>query len=134
MATQLFVNLPVKDLEKTKAFFTTLGFTYNPMFTDEKAACLIISDTINAMLLTESFFQTFTKKEIANAHNTAQVILALSTDSRELVDEMIQKVIAAGGEPLEAIDHGFMYQHAFHDLDGHIWEIFWMDPAGIPQQ
>lgn len=134
MATQIFVNLPVKDLNRSKAFFTQLGYTFNQQFTDEKAACMIISDTIYVMLLIEPFFQTFTKKEIADARKTVECSIALSADSKEAVNEMVDKVIAAGATvPNDASDHGFMYQHSFEDLDGHHWEYIWMDPNGIPE-
>lgn len=134
MATQIFVNLPVKDLARSKEFFTQLGYTFNQQFTDEKAACMIISDTIYVMLLTEPFFRTFTKKEIADAHKTVECSIALSADSKEAVNEMVDKAVAAGATiPNDASDYGFMYQHSFDDLDGHHWEYIWMDPNGVPQ-
>ena len=133
MAKQIFVNLPVKDLNKTIKFFTKLGFKFNPKFTDENATCMIIGKNIFAMLLVERFFKTFIKKEIANASKTTEVLLALTAESREEVDEMISKVIKAGGkEAREAQDHGWMYGRAFEDLDGHIWEIFYMDESKMP--
>lgn len=123
-------NLPVKDLSKTRAFFEHLGYSFNPQFSNDDAGCMVISDTIYAMLLTETYFKTFIKKEIADAQKTTEVLLALSVESREAVDEMLKKVLAAGGtETGEAQDHGFMYLRTFYDLDGHTWEIFWMDPA-----
>lgn len=133
MATQVFINFPVKDLEKSKAFFTQLGYTFNPQFTDENAACMVISDTIYSMLLTEPFFKGFTPKAIADAHTTKEVLVCLSTDSRAQVDEMVKKAIAAGGKaaPAEPIDHGFMYYHGFEDLDGHNWEIMFMEPSHV---
>jgi predicted lactoylglutathione lyase len=128
----IFINLPVKDLTRSKDFFTKLGFTFNPQFTNDKGACLVISDTIYAMLLTETFFQTFTKKQIVDAAKSTEVMLALSTDSRTGVDEMIKKVISAGGKEFkEPQDYGHMYTRGFEDLDGHIWEVFWMDPKSI---
>ena len=134
MAKQIFVNLPVKDLNKTIKFFTKLGFKFNPKFTDENATCMIIGKNIFAMLLVERFFKTFIKKEIANASKTTEVLLALTAESREEVDEMISKVIGAGGkETREAQDHGWMYGRAFEDLDGHIWEIFYMDESKMPE-
>ena len=134
MATQIFVNLPVKDLNRSVEFFTKLGYTFNPQFTDEKATCMIISDTIYVMLLTETFFQTFTKKEIVNAHKALEVSICLSAESKEAVDEMVNKAETAGGTiPNPATDYGFMYQHSYEDLDGHHWEIMWMNPAGMPQ-
>lgn len=133
MPTQVFINFPVKDLDKSKAFFAQLGYSFNPQFTSENAACMVISDTIYCMLLTEPFFQGFTPKTIANAHTTKEVLICLSCDSREQVDEMVKKAVAAGGKaaPAEPIDHGFMYYHGFEDLDGHNWEIAYMDPAYI---
>ncbi|PSK91244.1 VOC family protein [Taibaiella chishuiensis] len=134
MTTQIFVNLPVKDLNRSVAFFTQLGYTFNPQFTDEKATCMIISDTIYVMLLTEPFFQTFTKKEIVDAHKATESLICLSAGSKEAVDEMIHKATAAGATiPNPATDHGFMYQHCFDDPDGHRWEFVWMDPNGIPE-
>ena len=135
MATQIFLNLPVKDLNRSVEFFTRLGYTFNPQFTDEKATCMIISDTIFVMLLTETFFQTFTKKEIVDAHKAVECSICLSADSKEAVDELVSKAEAAGATiPDPATDYGFMYQHSYEDLDGHHWEIVWMDPAGPPQQ
>jgi predicted lactoylglutathione lyase len=129
MPRQIFVNLPVKDLERSKAFFSALGYSFNPKFTDEKAACMIIGDNICTMLLTEPFFQTFISKRIADATQTTEVLIALNCDSRAEVDDMVAKAVKAGGKPArEPKDHGFMYEHAFEDLDGHIWELFWMDP------
>lgn len=133
MATQVFVNFPVKDLEKSKAFFTRLGYTFNQQFTDEKAACMVISDTIYSMLVTEPMFKTFTDKTIADGHTTKEVIVCLSCESRAKVDETIQKAVAAGGTawPVEPLDHGFMYYHGFLDLDGHHWEIMFMEPSHV---
>lgn len=133
MATKIFVNLPVKDLDRSVAFFTQLGYTFNPQFTDEKATCMIISDTIYVMLLTETFFQTFTNKEIIDAHKSVECSIAITADSKDDVDAMVAKAEAAGGKiPNPASDYGFMYQHSFEDLDGHHWEYFWMDPNGAP--
>jgi predicted lactoylglutathione lyase len=135
MATQIFLNLPVKDLDKSIAFFTKLGYTFNPQFTNEKATCMIISDTIYVMLLTVPFFQSFTKKEIVDAHKSVECYICLSAESKEAVNEMIAKAATAGATiPNEATDYGFMYQHSYDDLDGHHWEIMWMDPAGPLQQ
>ena len=135
MATQVFINLPVKDLEKSKAFFAQLGYSFNPQFTNENAACMVISDTIYSMLLTEPFFQSFTPKTIANAHTTKEVLICLSCESRAQVDEMVKKAVAAGGKvaPAEPIDYGFMYSHGFEDLDGHNWEIVFMDPSHVQE-
>lgn len=133
MATSIFVNLPVKDLEKSKQFFSKLGYTFNQQFTDEKAACMVISDTIYAMLLSEPFFKGFIpNKEIADTTKTKEVLTALSTDSRQQVDDMADKAIAAGGKQFrEPEDHGFMYARSFEDLDGHVWEVIWMDPGHV---
>jgi predicted lactoylglutathione lyase len=132
MARQLYVNLPVKDLKKTIDFFTVLGFSFNTQFTDETATCMIVSGDICVMLLTEKKFKAFTPKEISDATETSEVLLALSLDNREQVDEMVRKAVAAGGTTYsDPNDHGFMYQHGFQDLDGHIWEVFYMDPATV---
>ena len=135
MATKIFVNLPVKDLKKSMGFFDKLGFTNNPQFTDETAACMVISDDIFVMLLTEPKFKTFTPKPIADAAKSTEVLLALSCESRGDVDRLVRTALASGGSSYaEPKDYGFMYQHGFQDPDGHIWELFWMDPKGIPQQ
>jgi len=135
MKTQLYVNLPVKDLKSTVAFFTQLGFTFNPQFTDENATCLIISESISAMLLVESFFKTFTQKEISDARKSTEVILALSVENRAQVDDLIGKAVQAGAVTLsEPKDYGFMYQHGFQDLDGHLWEVFYMDEKAMAAQ
>lgn len=132
MATKIFVNLPVKDLSRTMSFFKALGFSFNEQFTDEKAACMVLSEDGYVMLLTEAFFKGFTKKEIADTGKTTEVINALSVESKAAVDEMYDKAIAAGGSPsMDAQDMGFMYQRSFQDPDGHQWEIFWMDPSAI---
>ena len=134
MATKVFVNLPVKDLNRSVAFFTKLGFKFNPQFTDEKATCMIVGEDIFVMLLVEKFFKAFTKKEISDATKSSEVIIALSADDREAVDEMISKVIEAGGiEPKEPQDHGWMYGRSFQDIDGHLWEIFYMDSSAVNQ-
>lgn len=136
MATKIFVNLPVKDLDRSKQFFSHLGYTFNPMFTDEKAASLVIDDGhIYAMLITEEFFKTFTRKEIADASKTTEVLIALETESREKVDEMVSKALEAGGSLYsEPQDYGWMYQHAFADPDGHQWEVFYLDINGLPEE
>jgi predicted lactoylglutathione lyase len=134
MAQQIFVNLPVKDLKKAVEFFTKLGFTFNPQFTDENATCMIVGDNIFVMLLVEDFFKTFIKKEICDATKSTEVLLALSAESREMVDEMVSKAIEAGGtEPREPQDHGWMYGRSFEDVDGHIWEILYMDESALIQ-
>ena len=128
MTTQIFVNLPVKDLSRTVEFFKKLGFAFNPQFTDENATCMIINDNIFVMLLVEKFFKTFTKKEICDTTKDTEVIIALSTESREKVDEMMQHVFEAGGkESREPQDHGWMYGRSFQDINGHLWEIIYMD-------
>lgn len=128
MNKQIFVNLPVTDLTKSKAFFAALGYTFNPQFTDENAACMIISDdSIYAMLLTRDFFKTFTAKHIADAREVTEVLTCLSCESREEVDQQVAKAVAAGGKAHRAPqDYGFMYSHGFEDLDGHIWELAYM--------
>lgn len=132
MAKQIFVNLPVKSLKKSIDFFTQLGFTFNPQFTDETATCMIVGDNIFVMLLTEEKFKTFTPKQICDATKSTEVLVCISSESREKVDEMVRKAVAAGGTTYrEPRDHGFMYEHGFQDLDGHIWEIVFMDPAAI---
>lgn len=134
MATKIFVNLPVKDLEKSKEFFTSIGFSINPQFTNDKAACVVISQGIFAMILKEEFFKTFIpNKEISDAIKTTEVIVALSADSKQGVDELADKALAAGASKLrEPEDHGFMYARSFQDPDGHIWEVVWMDMNAAP--
>ena len=135
--TKIFINLPVKDLKKTMDFFGRLGFKFNPMFTDENAACMVISDdSIYAMLLVEKFFKTFIPgKQICDAPRSTEALVALSTGSRQQVDELIRKAIAAGGsEYRQAQDYGWMYGRAFQDIDGHIWEIFYTDLSAMPKE
>ncbi|MGW0844056.1 VOC family protein [Streptomyces sp. NPDC002787] len=128
----IFVNLPVNDLDASKKFFTELGYALNPQFSDENAASVVISDTIVAMLLTKPFYASFTKKEIADATKTSEVMLCLSAESREKVDELVEKAVAAGGTASEKVQEmDFMYGRAFDDIDGHTWEVVWMDPAAI---
>jgi predicted lactoylglutathione lyase len=133
MATKIFVNLPVRNLDKTKEFFSKLGYTFNAQFTDDKAASLVISEDIYAMLITEAFFKTFIpNREISDTSKVKEVLIALSTDTKQQVDEMVDKAIAAGGKQFRnPEDHGFMYARSFEDLDGHVWEVVWMDPANI---
>lgn len=134
MARQLFVNLPVRNLDKTVEFFTALGFSFNPDFTDENATCMIVNDGAYVMLLVESYFKTFTSKSIAATADTAEAILSFSLESREAVDGVIRTALTSGGTASEeAQDYGFMYTHSFQDPDGHLWEVFWMDPAGPPK-
>jgi predicted lactoylglutathione lyase len=134
MATKIFVNLPVKDLKSSIEFFTKLGYTFNPQFTDETATCMIISKEIFAMLLTHDKFKSFTPKEVCDATKSTEVLICLSCESREQVDELVSKAVAAGGTTYnKSQDHGFMYAHGYQDLDGHIWELMWMDPGAINQ-
>lgn len=134
MATKIFVNLPVKDLKKSITFFTQLGFSFNPQFTDEQATCMIIGENIFAMLLVEDRFKDFTKKPISDATKSTEVLLALDAESREAVDTMIRHAVKAGGTTYsDPQDHGWMYGHSFADLDGHQWEIVYMDESAIPQ-
>ena len=131
----LFVNLPVTDLAKSTAFFTALGFTFNPKFTDENATCMIVNEHINVMLLTRPFFAGFTPKPLADAHESTCACLSLSVASRDEVDALTEKAKAAGGtEHSQSKDFGFMYQRGFFDLDGHAWEIFYMNEAEFPKQ
>jgi uncharacterized protein len=130
--TKIFVNLPVKNLNKTIEFFTKLGFKFNPQFTDENATCMIVGDDIFVMLLVEKFFKTFTKKEISDTSKNTEVIVALSIEGRENVDQMINKAIEYGGkESREPQDHGWMYGRSFEDIDGHLWEIIYMDESAL---
>jgi predicted lactoylglutathione lyase len=133
MGTKIFVNLPVKDLNKSKEFFGALGFTFDPRFTDENAACVVISDDIYAMLLTEGFFARFTKRKIADATQVTEAIVALSAESRAKVDDLAGKAVAVGGKlHRDPEDHGWMYGQSFEDPDGHIWEVYYMDQTRIP--
>lgn len=134
MATKIFVNLPVKDLDVTMPFFTKLGFSFNPQFTDEKAACMKISDDIFVMLLKQEFFKTFTKKEVIDATKATESIICLSAETRDKVDEMVNTAIAAGGQySNDKQDHGFMYGWGFQDPDGHLWEVVFMEQNTINQ-
>jgi len=135
MATKIFVNLPVKDLKRSVGFFTSLGYTFNPQFTDETAACMIVSDDIFVMLLTREKFKEFTPKAVCDATKSTEVLVCLSCDSRDHVDDLVRKALAAGGTThAEPKDHGFMYQHGFQDPDGHIWELISMDRAALAQR
>ncbi len=132
MPQMIFVNLPVKDLDKSKAFFAALGFSFNPQFTDDTAACMVVSDTIFVMLLTHEKFKSFSPKPIADTSQALQVLLTLSRESREAVDTIVAAALAAGGTSTdEPQDHGFMYDHSFLDLDGHAWGVMWMDPSAL---
>jgi hypothetical protein len=135
MATKIFVNLPVKDLDKSVSFFTGLGFSFNPQFTDENATCMIVSENIFVMLLTETYFKTFTKKPVSDAKASTEVLIALDTKSREEVQQIVAKAKELGATIYsEPQDHGWMYQHAFADLDGHQWEFAYMDESQLPAQ
>lgn len=136
MSRQLFVNLPIKNMARSQAFFKSLGFAFNPQFTNEQGACLVISENHSyVMLLVEPFFQTFTKKPVADATQSTEVLLCFSCESRAEVDALVQKALAAGGTaPNPPQDHGFMYNHGFTDLDGHVWEVMWMDLSAAPPQ
>jgi predicted lactoylglutathione lyase len=134
MHTQIFVNLPVKNLDQSIEFFTQLGYEFNPQFTDETATCMIISDDIFVMLLTEDKFRIFTPKAICDATKSTEVLICLSCESRADVDAMVKKAVDAGGTTYnEPQDHGFMYAHGYQDLDGHIWELVYMEPGAINQ-
>lgn len=132
MSRSIFVNLPVKDLNRSKSFFEAIGYSFNPQFTDETAACLVISDTIFAMLLTHPKYAQFTKKEIADTQKTSAALICLSRDSRADVDVEVDAALKAGGtEARDPEDHGFMYSRGYCDLDGHTWEIMWMDQTAV---
>lgn len=129
MTQQIFVNLPVADLKAAIAFFTALGFSFNPQWSDDTATCMIVGDNIFVMLLTREKFQTFTPKPVADAKASSEVLLCLTRDSREAVDRMVAQAVAAGGSTYnQPQDHGFMYGHGFQDLDGHIWELVHLVP------
>jgi predicted lactoylglutathione lyase len=129
---KLFVNLPVRDLKKSREFFSGLGFQFNPKFSDDNAACMIVSDEAYVMLLLEPFFKTFTRRGLCDTTKQSEGLFALSCDSRAEVDEMVRKAVAAGGQhAMDPQDHGFMYGWSFYDLDGHHWEVFWMDPGAV---
>ena len=126
---KMFVNLAVRDLKRSVDFFTKLGFTFNPKFTDENATCMIVNDDAYVMLLVEPFFKTFTKRQICDTKAQTEGLFALSADSRADVDKMVKTAVAAGGSyAVDPQDHGFMYGWSFYDPDGHHWEVFWMDP------
>jgi len=129
---QIYVNVPVSDLTKSVDFFTRLGFEFNKDFTDENATCMIVSDTAFVMLLTNDFFKRFTNKELTDAASHTEAILAISAGSRAEVDEMVNTALAAGGQPSnDKMDEGFMYSWSFQDLDGHLWEVMYMDESAI---
>ena len=135
MARKIFVNLRVRDLKKSTVFFGKLGFTFNTQFTDETAACMVVSEDIYVMLLTHDKFKTFTPKQISDSTKSTEVLVCLSAGSRQEVNETVRKAVAAGGTTYnEPQDHGFMYGHGFQDLDGHIWELAFMEPSAINAQ
>ena len=132
MARKIFVNLPVRDLKKSIGFFAKLGFAFNPQFTDASAACMVVSEDIYVMLLTQDKFKSFTPKQICDATKSTEVLVCLSSEGRAEVDELVRKAVAAGGTTYkEPQDYGFMYGHGFQDLDGHIWELAYMEPGGM---
>ena len=133
MHKQIFVNLPVRDLGRSREFFASLGFGFNPQFSNDDGACMIVGENIFVMLLVERFFQGFTSKPVANARETTEVLTCLSCESREQVDAMVAKALTAGGRaPNPKQDYGFMYSHGFEDLDGHVWELAYMDAPAVP--
>jgi len=132
MATKMFVNLPVKDLKRSVEFFGKLGDQFDPRFSDENAACLIVGEDNFVMLLTEGFFKTFTPKTVVDARSGTEVLVSLSMESRAAVDRLVEKAFAAGGRRYKEPEvHDFMYGWGFEDPDGHIWEYFWMNPAAL---
>src|SRR5215208_4505373 len=132
MATKIFVNLPVQDLGKSMRFFQGLGYRNNPQFTDHTAACMVVSEEIYVMLLTHPKFKQFTPRPISDAKTSTEVLLCLSCESRQQVEDLVHKAVAGGGSTIaEPKDYGFMYQHGFQDPDGHIWELIYMDPAAV---
>jgi predicted lactoylglutathione lyase len=131
MSSQIFVNLPVKSLDRSVEYFAKLGYRFDPRFTDANATCMVIGEGTFAMLLVEPYFQTFTPRPVADATRGTEVLVALSLGSRDEVDRLVETALGAGGsEVRDCQDHGFMYGRSVADLDGHIWEYFWMDPAG----
>jgi uncharacterized protein len=136
MPKKIFVNLPIKDVNKSKEFFKTLGFDFNPQFSDKNAICIIVAENIYAMLLVEKFFKTFTEnKQIVDATKSTEVLIAIDAESREEVDNLIEKAVKAGGKEFRNVsDHGWMYGRAFEDLDGHVWEVMYMDKSKMPDE
>ncbi len=133
MHKQIFVNLAVADLPRARTFFEALGLHFNPQFSNDKGACLVISEHIYVMLLTQDFFRTFTDKTLCDPHQSTEALLCLSCETRAEVDTVIAKARAAGGAvPRTPQDHGFMYIHGFQDLDGHLWELAYIDPNAAP--
>ena len=135
MARKIFVNLPVKNLKSSMDFFSSLGFAFNPQFTDDTAACMVISEDIYAMLLTHPKFKEFTPNPICDATKSTEALICLSCEGRAAVDDTVSKAVAAGGKTYnQPQDHGFMYAHGFQDLDGHIWELVYMEPSAIKSE
>ena len=135
MHKQIFVNLAVADLPRSRAFFESLGLSFNPQFSNDQGACLVLGENLFAMLLTRAFFKSFIDKEIADSRQTAEVLTCLSCESRAEVDGLVAKAVKAGGKAhRQPQDHGFMYGHGFEDLDGHIWELAYMDMSAVPPQ
>ncbi|RXM42788.1 VOC family protein [Flavobacterium sp. YO12] len=135
METKIYINLAVKDLKRAISFFNELGFSTNLKFTNEKGACIVIGKNINVMLLLEEFYKTFTDKQICDSNTTSEVLISISVETRKEVDEIIDKAVKAGGTDYQkASDYGWMYQRTFLDLDGHHWEVFFMDETQIPEQ
>ncbi|HKX26787.1 MAG TPA: VOC family protein [Blastocatellia bacterium] len=135
MATQIYVNLPVKNLKQSIEFFTKLGFSFNPQFTDETATCMIVDENIFVMLLSHDKFKGFTPKAICDATKSTEVLVCISRESRAAVDEMVRQAVAAGGSTYnQPQDHGFMYGHGFQDPDGHIWELVYLNPSALNQE
>ncbi|NIL75011.1 VOC family protein [Rhodococcus sp. B10] len=135
MARMLFANMPVKDVAATKDFFSTLGFEFNEVFSDENAASMVISDQATVMFLSDARFKDFISDDIADTTRSREVLMCISADSRDEVDSLVDSAIAAGGTSwMEAQDHGFMYGRAFRDLDNHVWEVMWMDPSAVPSE
>ncbi|HEY0774214.1 MAG TPA: VOC family protein [Nocardioidaceae bacterium] len=135
MSRMIFVNLPVRDLKRTVGFWTGLGFTFNPQFTDENSTCMVISDHACVMLLADELFSTFTTRQVADATEHTEAILALSAESREEVDRLVDTAVTTGGSAAnETQDEGYMYGRSFHDPDGHLWEVLYMDPAALEEQ
>ncbi|GAB7544123.1 VOC family protein [Cupriavidus sp. CuC1] len=130
MHKQIYLNLAVADLQRSQDFFKGLGFTFNPRFTDDNAACMVIGENIHAMLLKHAFFKGFTDRKLCDTSDSTEVLITLSCESRAEVDALVAKALASGGKsPRAPQDHGFMYAHGFEDLDGHIWELVYMEPS-----
>ena len=136
MSKMIFVNLPVRDLKASTAFYSALGGVLNPQFSGEKSSCMMLSDTIFVMLLTHEHYRQFTQRPIGDARRQSQALIALSAESRDAVSATVEKAASAGGraDPNPAQDHGFMFGRSFEDPDGNVWEIMWMDPASLGQK